>query len=216
MTGEGKRGKILWPTAHSRAWLARFVGRDDVAFALEGCAGWRYVADKMDVAGIAAHVGEPADTAGRARAFTPGMRPGPSGNVQLWIATSDSPVVTSEAVSAPAAPACRKVTKRGGFVLAFDHRKQRNRGAIQARATITSRKPPSHGHLIEVGQTTARPGPRVARLVSVAAGRPANDDRRRESEHRTCRWVRDMIRRFPRTAPGPPGRSVRRHERASS
>ena len=72
MTGEGKLGKILWPTAHSRAWLARFVGRDDVAFALEGCAGWRYVADKMGVAGIAAHVGEPADTAATRLRSRPG------------------------------------------------------------------------------------------------------------------------------------------------
>jgi hypothetical protein len=32
---------------HLRAWLARFAGRDDVAFALEGCTGWRYVAEKL-------------------------------------------------------------------------------------------------------------------------------------------------------------------------
>jgi NAD(P)-dependent dehydrogenase (short-subunit alcohol dehydrogenase family) len=35
-----------------RAWLARFAGRDDIAFALEGCTGWRYVgeAGRADVA----------------------------------------------------------------------------------------------------------------------------------------------------------------------
>jgi transposase len=40
-----KRGQIApADRAHLRAWLARFAGRDDVAFALEGCTGWRYVA----------------------------------------------------------------------------------------------------------------------------------------------------------------------------
>ena len=46
-----------------RAWLARFAGRDDVGFAIEGCAGWRYVAEELAVAGVAAHLAEPADTA---------------------------------------------------------------------------------------------------------------------------------------------------------
>jgi hypothetical protein len=44
VTGEVKRGQIApADRAHVRAWLARFAGRDDVAFAVEGCAGWRYV-----------------------------------------------------------------------------------------------------------------------------------------------------------------------------
>jgi hypothetical protein len=44
-TGEVRRGQIApADRAHLRAWLARFAGRDDVAFALEGCTGWRYVA----------------------------------------------------------------------------------------------------------------------------------------------------------------------------
>src|SRR5499433_2740525 len=64
MTGEVKRGQIApADRAHVRAWLARFAGRDDVAFAVEGCAGWRYVAGELAAAGIAAHLGEPADTA---------------------------------------------------------------------------------------------------------------------------------------------------------
>ena len=50
---------------HLRAWLARFGGRDDVAFAVEGCAGWRYVAEELAAAGIAAHLAEPAGTAAR-------------------------------------------------------------------------------------------------------------------------------------------------------
>ncbi len=60
----GKRGQIApADREHVRAWLARFAGRDDVAFAVEGCAGWRYVAGELAAAGIAAHLGEPADTA---------------------------------------------------------------------------------------------------------------------------------------------------------
>jgi len=64
VTGEVRRGQIApADREHLRAWLARFAGRDDVAFAMEGCTGWRYVAEELAVAGIAAHVGEPADTA---------------------------------------------------------------------------------------------------------------------------------------------------------
>src|ERR1700750_3382565 len=64
VTGEVKRGQIA-PVgrAHLRAWLARFAGRDDVAFAVEGCAGWRYVAGELAAAGAVAHLAEPADTA---------------------------------------------------------------------------------------------------------------------------------------------------------
>jgi transposase len=64
VTGEVKRGQIApADRAHVRAWLARFAGWDDAAFAVEGCAGWRYVAEELAAAGIAAHLGEPADTA---------------------------------------------------------------------------------------------------------------------------------------------------------
>ena len=48
VTGEVKRGQIApADRVHLRAWLARFAGRDDVAFALEGCTGWRYVAEEL-------------------------------------------------------------------------------------------------------------------------------------------------------------------------
>src|SRR5438552_7728154 len=64
VTGEVKRGPIApADRAHVRAWLARFAGCGDVAFAVEGCAGWRYVAEELAAAGIAAHLGEPAGTA---------------------------------------------------------------------------------------------------------------------------------------------------------
>ena len=63
-TGEVKRGQIApADRAHLGAWLVRFAGRDDVAFALEGCTGWRYVSEELAAAGVAAHVAEPADTA---------------------------------------------------------------------------------------------------------------------------------------------------------
>jgi transposase len=64
VTGEVQRGQIApADRAHLRAWLARFAGRNDVAFALEGCTGWRYVSEELAGAGVAAHVAEPADTA---------------------------------------------------------------------------------------------------------------------------------------------------------
>jgi transposase len=64
VTGEVKRGQIApADRVHLRAWLARFAGRDDVAFALEGCTGWRYVSEELAAAGVVAHVAEPADTA---------------------------------------------------------------------------------------------------------------------------------------------------------
>lgn len=64
VTGEVKRGQVApADRVHLRAWLGRFAGCGDVAFALEGCTGWRYVAEEMSAAGVAAHVAEPADTA---------------------------------------------------------------------------------------------------------------------------------------------------------
>jgi transposase len=63
-SGEVKRGQITpADRAHLRSWLVRFADRDDVAFALEGCTGWRYVSEELAAAGVAAHVAEPADTA---------------------------------------------------------------------------------------------------------------------------------------------------------
>ncbi len=64
VTGQVQRGQVSpADREHLRAWLARFAGLDDVAFAVEGCAGWRYVAEELAAAGIAAHLAEPADTA---------------------------------------------------------------------------------------------------------------------------------------------------------
>ena len=64
VTGEVRRGQVApADRGHLRAWLARFAGRDDISFAVEGCTGWRYVTEELAAAGIAAHVAEPADTA---------------------------------------------------------------------------------------------------------------------------------------------------------
>jgi transposase len=64
VTGQVQRGQISpADRVHLRAWLARFAGREDVAFAVEGCTGWRYVAEELAAAGVAAHLAEPADTA---------------------------------------------------------------------------------------------------------------------------------------------------------
>jgi transposase len=65
VTGEVQRGQIApADREHLGGWLARrFPGGQDADFALEGCTGWRYVAEELAAAGIGAHVGEPADTA---------------------------------------------------------------------------------------------------------------------------------------------------------
>jgi transposase len=64
VTGELQRGRVVpADREHLRAWLARFTGCEDVHFALEGCTGWRYVAEELLVAGITPHLAEPADTA---------------------------------------------------------------------------------------------------------------------------------------------------------
>ena len=64
VTGQVCRGQVSpADREHLRAWLARFADREDAAFAVEGCTGWRYVAEELAAAGVAAHLAEPADTA---------------------------------------------------------------------------------------------------------------------------------------------------------
>jgi transposase len=63
-TGAVDRGRVVPADRdHLRAFLARFEGSGDVAFAVEGCTGWRYVVEELERAGIEAHVAEPAETA---------------------------------------------------------------------------------------------------------------------------------------------------------
>ena len=62
-TGQVRRGRIRPALREDvRAWLERFGGQDDVAFALEGTTGWLYVVEELQRAGIRAHLAEPADT----------------------------------------------------------------------------------------------------------------------------------------------------------
>jgi transposase len=64
-TGEVSTTQVRPATrANLRRWLAkRFVARTDVAIAVEGCTGWRFVVEEMMRAGVEAHLAEPADTA---------------------------------------------------------------------------------------------------------------------------------------------------------
>lgn len=64
-TGEMWTGRIAPADRDAlAAWLRqRFAGEKAVAFAVEGCTGWRYVVEELELAGIEAHLAEPADTA---------------------------------------------------------------------------------------------------------------------------------------------------------
>lgn len=62
-TGETRTGQIAPATREMlRAWLEALPSRKG-AFAVEGCTGWRFVAEELQAAGFAAHVAEPAETA---------------------------------------------------------------------------------------------------------------------------------------------------------
>jgi transposase len=47
-----------------RSWLAERCPDGDAEFALEGCTGWRYVSEELAAAGVAVHLGDPAEIAG--------------------------------------------------------------------------------------------------------------------------------------------------------
>jgi transposase len=65
VTGEVSCGQIApADRAQLRDWLAgRFEHPQRVAFAVEACTGWRYVAEELAAAGVEVHLAEPADTA---------------------------------------------------------------------------------------------------------------------------------------------------------
>jgi transposase len=46
-----------------RGWLAEHCPDSDAEFALEGCTGWRYVAEELRAAGFRAHLGDAAEIA---------------------------------------------------------------------------------------------------------------------------------------------------------
>jgi transposase len=64
-TGQVCRGQISpADREHLAVWLARFHPADGpVELAVEACTGWRYVAEELERAGVAAHLAEPAETA---------------------------------------------------------------------------------------------------------------------------------------------------------
>jgi transposase len=63
-TGEATSGQIRPATRLAlRSWLMRFGARTDVAFAVEGCTGWRFVVEELQRAGVQAHLAETTDTA---------------------------------------------------------------------------------------------------------------------------------------------------------
>jgi hypothetical protein len=62
-TGEARRGQITPATRQVLGeWLGELPGGDG-HFAVEGCTGWRFVAEELQAAGLTAHLAEPADTA---------------------------------------------------------------------------------------------------------------------------------------------------------
>jgi transposase len=61
--GKWERGRVSpADRQHLADWLTRFDGVGPVGFAMEGCTGWRYIAEEMAKAGVTAHLAEPADT----------------------------------------------------------------------------------------------------------------------------------------------------------
>jgi transposase len=63
--GKWERGRIApADRQHLADWLTRFdpAAVGPVEFAMEGCTGWRYIAEEMAKAGVVAHLAEPADT----------------------------------------------------------------------------------------------------------------------------------------------------------
>src|SRR5215218_2491386 len=63
-SGEVSAGQIRPASRQTlRNWLQRFEGCVAVAFAVEGCTGWRFVVEELVRAGVEPHLAEPADTA---------------------------------------------------------------------------------------------------------------------------------------------------------
>jgi transposase len=61
-SGEAHRGRIAPATrAGLRAWLGELPSTGG-GFAVEGCTGWRFVAEELNRAGFLAHLAEPAET----------------------------------------------------------------------------------------------------------------------------------------------------------
>jgi transposase len=64
VTGQVWRGQVRpADREHLAQWLAQFAGRGG-DLAMEGCTGWRYIAEEVARAGLRPHVGDPAEVAG--------------------------------------------------------------------------------------------------------------------------------------------------------
>jgi hypothetical protein len=65
VTGEAVRGQVRpADREHLRAWLAQSGGRAG-DLAVEGCTGWRYVAEEVAAAGLRPRLADPAEPAGQ-------------------------------------------------------------------------------------------------------------------------------------------------------
>ena len=64
-TGLVRCGEIRPATRKTlRRWLGEHCPDGDAEMAVEGCTGWRYVVEELAAAGAAAHLADPAETAG--------------------------------------------------------------------------------------------------------------------------------------------------------
>ena len=63
-SGQVRRGQVR-PACRAtlRQFLARFASEEQVAFAVEGCTGWRFIVEELERAGIEVHLADPAATA---------------------------------------------------------------------------------------------------------------------------------------------------------
>ena len=116
-TGEVKRGQIApADRAHLRSWLARFAGRDDVAFALEGCTGWRVYRRGAGRGRHHAHVAAAVDTAfARGRKRHAKTDKTDSRHLRELLAEGLVPVAPDPAVPHPGMPgAARDVSRSSG------------------------------------------------------------------------------------------------------
>jgi transposase len=64
VTGQVCSGQIRPATRRTlRAWLGKHCPDGDAEFAVEGCTGWRFVAEELTAVGARPHLADPAETA---------------------------------------------------------------------------------------------------------------------------------------------------------
>jgi hypothetical protein len=200
-TGRLERGRIApADREHLAGWLRRFEGVDEVAFAVEGCTGWRYVAEEMRKAGVEAHLAEPADTAAargrKRRAKTARMR---SCFVSCWPATG-SRSATSHPSRCWSIARCWSFTTRCAAVPPDP--------AGPARPPRTSRRCASHPRSNAVRSssrlTKTRTASRSTRFVRNSARRSFSDNRApTRPEQDVTGMLRGTHTRTPRRSESP-------------